>query len=87
MNQVNPILAQEPLIMPALTRAQRNRNRTDGCYCFRCGDKLDEAKAIWLVADVDVRFYATEDEAGKDNMGGFPFGVACAKRQLKADMQ
>jgi hypothetical protein len=67
------------------TRAERNRNRTDGCYCWRCGDTLEEAKAVWLVADLGMSFHATEADAGEENMGGFPFGSACAKRQLKAD--
>jgi hypothetical protein len=67
-----------------MTKAERNRNKVSGTYCWRCGDALDESKAVWLVADSSGgRFYATEEAAGLDNMGGFAFGSACAKKQLR----
>lgn len=45
-------------------RAIENRGRTDGTFCHRCGERLDEAKARWLVLScADGRFYATDAEA------------------------
>lgn len=67
------------------TRAEDNRGRTDGIYCHRCGERLDEAKTRWLVLScADGRFYTTDAEADATgcNQGGFAFGAACAKRQL-----
>lgn len=69
----------------ARSRAAENRGRTDGIYCHRCGERLDDAKARWLVLScADGRFYATDAEADATgcNQGSFPFGAACAKRQL-----
>lgn len=69
----------------ASKRALANRGRTDGLFCHRCGDRLDEAATVWLVLScADGRFYATDAEADATgcNQGGFPFGSACAKRQL-----
>ena len=66
-------------------RAIENRDRTDGTYCFRCGDRLDEAKATWLVLSCSTTlFYATDAEADATgcNQGCFPFGAACAQAQL-----
>ena len=46
------------------TRAEDNRGRTDGIYCHRCGERLDEAKTRWLVLScADGRFYTTDAEA------------------------
>lgn len=74
--------------MARISRAERNRGRTDGLFCHRCGDRLDESAATWLVLSCgDGRFYATEAEAeaAGGSQGGFVFGRACAKRQLRAD--
>lgn len=68
------------------TKAERNRYRTDGIYCHRCGDKLNDAKAVWLVLSCTTgHFYATDAEADATgcNQGGFAFGRACARNQLK----
>lgn len=67
-------------------RAERNRNRTDGTFCYRCGERLDDAKAVWLVLSCDTNhFYATDAEADATgcNQGGFAFGSACAKTELR----
>lgn len=69
----------------ARSRAAENRGRTDGIYCHRCGERLDEAKTRWLVLScADGRFYATDAEADATgcNQGSFAFGSACAKREL-----
>lgn len=69
----------------ARTRAEDNRGRTDGIYCHRCGERLDDAKATWLVLSCSTgRFYATHEEAAATgcDQGAFAFGAACAKRQL-----
>lgn len=69
----------------ARSRAEANRDRTDGTFCHRCGDRLDDAKATWLVLSCSTgHFYATEAEANATgcNQGGFAFGAACAQRQL-----
>lgn len=71
--------------MPRISRAEANRGRTDGTFCHRCGERLDEAKARWLVLScADGRFYATDAEADATgcNQGGFAFGAGCAKREL-----
>lgn len=72
--------------MARISRAEANRGRTDGIFCHRCGDRLNETAAVWLVLSCsDGRFYATEAEADATgcNQGGFAFGSACASRQLK----
>lgn len=54
--------------------------------CFRCGEKLNPAKAVWLVLSCKTaEFYATDEEAEATgcNQGGFSFGSACAKAQLR----
>ncbi len=69
----------------ASKRAIANRGRTDGTFCHRCGERLDDAKATWLVLSCSTgHFYATDEEADATgcNQGGFAFGSACAKRQL-----
>lgn len=74
--------------MARISRAERNRGRTDGTFCHRCGDRLDDAAATWLVLSwANGRFYATEAEAeaAGGSQGGFPFGSACAKRQIRED--
>ena len=66
-------------------RAIENCGRTDGTFCHRCGDRLDEGRTKWLVLSCSTgRFYATDAEADATgcNQGGFPFGADCAKRQL-----
>ena len=72
------------------TKADDNRHRTDGIYCYRCGDKLNEAKAVWLVLSCRTdSFYATEAEVDATgcNQGCFAFGSACAKRELRDTRQ
>lgn len=69
----------------ASKRAIANRGRTDGTFCHRCGDRLDDTKTTWLVLScADGQFYATDAEADATgcNQGGFAFGAACAKRQI-----
>ena len=72
----------------AIKKAERNRYRADGTYCWRCGDKLDEAKAVWLALGNLGRFYATEAEADSTghNQGCFAFGSACSKRELRCGL-
>ena len=67
-------------------RAERNRNRTDGTFCWRCGERLNDEAAVWLALSCSTtEFYATEKEAEATgcNQGCFPFGKACAKAQLR----
>lgn len=71
--------------MARISHAEANRGRTDGTYCHRCGERLDEGKAVWLVLSCSTNgFYATDAEADATgcNQGSFAFGAACAKRQL-----
>jgi hypothetical protein len=54
-------------------------------YCERCGDKLNPSKAVWLeLSNTDGKYY-TEIPSGHVSQGGFSFGKACAKTQLKED--
>lgn len=52
-------------------------------WCERCGEKLNPVKAVWLeLSQTDGKYY-TKIPEGHDSQGGFSFGAACAKTQLK----
>ena len=58
----------------------------DRIECFRCGEKLNPVRAVWLVLSCSTNeFYATDEEADATgcNQGGFSFGRACAKAQMR----
>ena len=52
-------------------------------WCERCGEKLNPKTAVWLeLSMTDGKYYQSIPE-GHDSQGGFSFGKACAKSQLK----
>jgi hypothetical protein len=58
-------------------------------YCERCGDKLNPNTAVWLeLSNTDGNYYA-ENEFPSDHVsqGGFSFGKACAKTEIKETKQ
>ena len=56
-------------------------------YCERCGEKLNPKKAQWLeLSNTDGNYYL-EIPKGHVSQGGFSFGTACAKTQLKETKQ
>lgn len=51
--------------------------------CERCNEKLNPAKVVWLeLSNTDNNYYTTIPK-GHISQGGFSFGAACAKAQLK----
>lgn len=54
--------------------------------CERCGEQLDESKAVWLELDSRTNLYHAPGAFPADgwSQGGFLFGSACAKAVLKA---
>jgi hypothetical protein len=56
---------------------------TSKIRCERCGEILNPDRAVWLeLSQTDGKYYV---EIPKDHVsqGGFSFGSACAKTQLK----
>jgi hypothetical protein len=53
--------------------------------CERCQEKLNPKTAVWLeLSQTDGKYYKQIPE-GHLSQGGFSFGVACSKTQLKED--
>lgn len=52
-------------------------------YCTRCGEELNEAKAVWLELDTRTNTYTADPVPEKHSQGCFIFGSACAKREEK----
>ena len=52
-------------------------------WCERCGEKLNPKTAVWLELSMTDGNYYKEIPDGHDSQGGFSFGKACAKSQLK----
>ncbi len=55
-------------------------------YCQRCDKRLREDKTVYLVLSCSTTlYYETDAEADATgcNQGAFPFGIACARAQLR----
>jgi hypothetical protein len=53
--------------------------------CTRCDEVLNPNKVEWReLSNTDGKYYVNLPE-GHISQGGFPFGTACAKTQLKED--
>jgi hypothetical protein len=52
-------------------------------WCERCGEKLNPKTAVWLELSMTDGKYYNQIPEGHDSQGGFSFGKACAKSQLK----
>jgi len=52
-------------------------------FCERCGEKLNPKTAVWLELSMTDGNYYNQIPEGHDSQGGFIFGKACAKSQLK----
>ena len=51
--------------------------------CERCGEKLNPKTAVWLELSMTDGNYYNQIPEGHDSQGGFSFGKACSKSQLK----
>lgn len=55
--------------------------------CTRCNEKLKPEKVVWLELNSRTSEWRKptegEEDWGLDSQGGFPFGSACARQQLK----
>ena len=59
------------------------RMKEEIIYCERCNERLNPKTAVWLeLSNTDGNYY-TEIPEGHNSQGGFSFGKACAKTQLK----
>lgn len=52
-------------------------------FCERCGEKLNERKAVWLDLNWRTHQYSRDPWPAEDSQGGFAFGAACARAKLK----
>lgn len=60
-----------------------NTNVKQIIRCERCNEIIDANKAVWLeLSNTDNNYYK-EIPQGHESQGGFSFGTACAKTQLK----
>jgi hypothetical protein len=58
-------------------------NPATNIRCERCGEKLNPKTAEWLeLSQTDGKYYITIP-SNHVSQGGFSFGSACAKIQLK----
>jgi hypothetical protein len=54
-------------------------------YCERCGQPLDESKAVWLELNKHSgKFLEVETVPANQSQGCFPFGEDCANAVRKA---
>ncbi len=61
----------------------KHPNKKPKIQCQRCGEELKPGKEVWLeLSNTDGNYY-TEIPDGHVSQGGFSFGTACAKAQLK----
>ena len=53
--------------------------------CEKCNEKLNPKTAVWLeLSMTDGKYYPSDKfPEGHESQGGFSFGRACAKTQLK----
>ena len=53
--------------------------------CEKCNEKLNPKTAVWLeLSMTDGKYYPSDKfPEGHESQGGFSFGKACAKTQLK----
>lgn len=53
--------------------------------CTNCDKKLDEKKTKWLELSTTDGYYYLPEEFPENHLsqGGFPFGIACAKKEIK----
>lgn len=55
-------------------------------FCERCGEQLNERRAVWLEKSWRTGLFHAEGGAvpTEESQGGFPFGAACARAVLAA---
>lgn len=54
-------------------------------FCERCGERLNEDRAVWLELNSNTGRYHPEGCVDSDcSQGCFPFGKACSEAVLKA---
>jgi hypothetical protein len=59
--------------------------RKETHHCERCGDRLDNEKAVWLEMNTQTgRYYECGTVPETASQGCFAFGSACARAVLKA---
>jgi len=51
-------------------------------YCENCGRELNPKKIKWLELDTRTNTFTDDELPEQYSQGGFPFGIACAKRVL-----
>jgi hypothetical protein len=68
--------AQEQLRASAIERGEIH-------HCERCGDKLDNTKAVWLELSTQTGRYSATGVPESESQGWFAFGSACARAVLK----
>lgn len=54
----------------------------DPTFCTRCGEKIK--RAVWLELDTDRNRYTNGHVLPEHSQGAFPFGVNCARTQLRS---
>lgn len=56
---------------------------TERKHCQRCGEELHPDREVWLELDQRTQTYTNEGAVPPEySQGGFPFGSACAKREI-----
>jgi hypothetical protein len=53
--------------------------------CERCNERLNPKTAVWLELSMTDGKYYKQIPEGHLSQGGFSFGIACSKTQLKED--
>ena len=61
------------------------KNNIQVIRCERCNEKLNPKTTVWLeLSMTDGKYYPSDKfPEGHESQGGFSFGRACAKTQLK----
>ncbi len=55
-------------------------------FCEKCGAELNPSRVKWLELDTRTNVFTDPDKVEipeEHSQGGFPFGIACAKKVLK----
>lgn len=68
--------AQDQLRASAVEQKQVN-------HCERCGDQLDNTKAVWLELSTRTGRYSAKGVPAAESQGWFAFGSACARAVIK----
>lgn len=68
-------------INDSLRASAIERNETH--FCERCGDKLDNTKAVWLELSTSTGLYSATGVPESESQGWFAFGSACARAVVK----